>query len=111
MTVSLDCVIAATSPPLMNSPISVKGESVMDRELTESQLQLLELMSDDLWVLMRRGGISVPDFWVHSSRLDASQPVGADDVSELLGRQLIEGDGKREPIGRYRLTATGHANP
>ena len=95
----------------MTSPIFAKGESVMDRELTESQLQLLELMTDDLWVLMRRGGISVPDFWVHSSRLDVSQPVGADDVRELLGRQLIKGDGEREPVSRYRLTSTGQAHP
>ena len=92
----------------MNSPFLLwKGECIMERELTESQRQVLELMTDDLWVLMRRGGISVPEFWVHSSRLDASQPVEVEDVQELLGQELISADGEREPISRYRLTTAG----
>ena len=43
-----------------------------DYGLTEEQLELLDKMADDVWVLVRRGGISVPLYWVESPTLDAS---------------------------------------
>ena len=78
-----------------------------DHGLTEEQLELLDKIADDVWVLVRRGGISVPVYWVESPTLDASQAVDADDVGELVGSDLISVEDQQAPISRYRLTDRG----
>ncbi len=78
-----------------------------DHGLTEEQLELLDKIADDVWVLVRRGGISVPVYWVESPTLDASQAVDADDVRELVGSDLISVEDQQAPISRYRLTDRG----
>ena len=78
-----------------------------DRDLTEEQLQLLEQIVDDAWVLIRRGGISVPKYWVECTAQDAVQPVDSGDVRELQQRDLIALDDRSEPISRFRVTSQG----
>ena len=78
-----------------------------DYGLTEEQLEILNKIADDVWVLVRRGGISVPLYWVESPSLDASQAVEAEDVGELVGRDLLSLENHDAPISRLRLTPQG----
>ena len=75
--------------------------------LTDEQLEILDKIADDVWVLVRRGGISVPLYWVESPGLDASQAVDAGDVGELVGRDLLSLEDQKAPISRLRLTRQG----
>lgn len=78
-----------------------------DFGLTEEQLEIPDKIADDVWVLVRRGGVSVPLYWVESPSLDASQAVDAGDVGELVGRDLVSLEDQKAPISRLRLTRQG----